>query len=105
MFLRAWATCLETGGGYPAHEGAGAAFGRQHQRCRRPPFGDQRDLLAERSQGCGAERALSSHYLWLMWLAHHAVGWRRRPGPGRVGAGSPELCAVRYCAAIRSHCR
>ena len=25
MFLRAWATCLETGGGYPAHEGAGAA--------------------------------------------------------------------------------
>ena len=39
MFLRAWATCLETGGGYPAHEGAGAAFGRQHQRCRRPRSG------------------------------------------------------------------
>ena len=31
MFLRAWATCLETGGGYPAHEGAGAACQRLTQ--------------------------------------------------------------------------
>ena len=105
MFLRAWATCLETGGGYPAHEGAGAACRVSAPALLEAPFGDQRDLRAEWSQGCGAERALSSHYPRLMWLAHHAVGWRRRPGPGRVGAGSPELCAVRYCAAIRSHCR
>ena len=102
MFLRAWATCLETGGGYPAHEGAGAACRVSAPALLEAPFGDQRDL---RAQGCGAERALSSHYPRLMWLAHHAVGWRRRPGPGRVGAGSPELCAVRYCAAIRSYCR